>query len=290
MRVQKTRLRFNRRLLAETCANINRHQYMKHGPRGLAADRTNALVSCAFLFFACLGSSMDGDEGPVHSSGDETNVTALAQEGRLALRRGQDAEETETLLSAVKLFGRCAQLGRANAIRFYDLARAEHGLAARCEQQGDNQSARSWLDRAIADVKHALELDEHSADAHTLLADLYGSKIGLEGFWAAVRFGSKAESEAQAALRLNADNPRVQLTLGRRYLYSPKMFGGDLDRAIALFKKATTLDPQSDEAFRWLAIGWMRKGDRAQAKAALGEALRLNPRNRSTQRLLQDKP
>jgi tetratricopeptide (TPR) repeat protein len=155
------------------------------------------------------------------------------------------------------------------------------------ESKGDKKAAQHWLDRAVEDTQRALALDDQSSDAHTLLADIYGSKIGLEGFMAAVRFGSKAESESKVALRLNPENPRVHLTLGRRYLYSPKLFGGDLDQAIASFKKATTLDPHSDEAFRWLAIASLQKKDLAQAKAALDEALRLNPRNRSTQRLLQ---
>jgi hypothetical protein len=37
-------------------------------------------------------------------------------------------------------------------------------------------------------------------------------------------------------------------------LYAPSLFGGDIDKAIESFKKATQHDSRSDEAFVWLAI------------------------------------
>lgn len=62
-------------------------------------------------------------------------------------------------------------------------------------------------------------------------------------------------------------------------LYSPRMFGGDIEKAIESFRKATTVDPRSDEAFVWLAIAYSKKGDSSAAKSAVDEALRLNNRN-----------
>jgi Flp pilus assembly protein TadD len=57
------------------------------------------------------------------------------------------------------------------------------------------------------------------------------------------------------------------------------MFGGDVDQAVASFRKAIELDPKSDEAYVWLAIACRKKGDSAQADLALQDALRLNPRS-----------
>jgi tetratricopeptide (TPR) repeat protein len=217
--------------------------------------------------------------------GRPQDVVALGERAEARLQRGVDAEDPATVQSAVETLRRCTRLDPGNAVRVCELARAEYRLEALAEQKGDTRTARNWLAQAIADARQAIALDGNSADAHTLLADLYGTKIGLEGFWAAVRFGSAAESETKTALRLDPDDPRVQLTLGRRYLYSPRMFGGDLGRAIAAFRKAVQLAPDSDEALRWLAIALLKAGDRKQAAAVLDQALRLNPRSAATRRL-----
>lgn len=217
--------------------------------------------------------------------GRPQEAVALVERAEATLRRGVDAEDTAMVQSAVESLRRCTRLDPGNAVRVCELARAEYRLEALAEQKGDTRAARNWLAQAIADARQAIALQDQSADAHTLLADLYGTKIGLEGFWAAVRFGSAAERETKTALRLDPDNPRVQLTLGRRYLYSPRMFGGDLDRAIAAFRRAVQLAPHSDEARRWLAIALLKAGDRKQAAAVLDEALRLDPRSAATRRL-----
>jgi Flp pilus assembly protein TadD len=57
------------------------------------------------------------------------------------------------------------------------------------------------------------------------------------------------------------------------------MFGGDIDKAIESFRKATTVDPHCDEGFVWLAIAYTKKGDPSAAKAAVDQALLLNGGN-----------
>jgi Flp pilus assembly protein TadD len=64
--------------------------------------------------------------------------------------------------------------------------------------------------------------------------------------------------------------------VGRKYLFAPKIFGGDLGKAIESFRKATTLDPRYDEAFVWLAIAYRKSGNAQQSQVALSQALRLN--------------
>jgi len=94
-----------------------------------------------------------------------------------------------------------------------------------------------------------------------------------------MRLGPKAQAETQRALELDPNDPRIYIVIGRRQLYSPRMFGGDIEKAIESFRKATTIDPHSDESFVWLAIACGKKGDFKAAKAAVDEALRLNNRN-----------
>jgi len=57
------------------------------------------------------------------------------------------------------------------------------------------------------------------------------------------------------------------------------MFGGDIDKAVENFRKATQLDPSSDEDFVWLAVAYRKSGDSASAEKALQQAMLRNPRS-----------
>jgi len=94
------------------------------------------------------------------------------------------------------------------------------------------------------------------------------------------RLGPKIVAENKRAQELDPGNPLVLASLGRQYLHAPKMFGGDVDKAIENFRKSTQIDPHADETFVWLALAYRAKGDTANANLALAEALRLNPRSR----------
>jgi tetratricopeptide (TPR) repeat protein len=153
----------------------------------------------------------------------------------------------------------------------------------RCEAyaaHGDKKKAESALDEAIANVQQSLKLNEKLADVHSLLADLYGRKISFGvGMFAGPKYGPKIKAENQRAQELDPNDPRVFASLGREYLNAPKMFGGDVDKAVESFRKSTQLDPKSDETFVWLGIALRKKGDAAGAQQAFNEALRLNPRS-----------
>src|SRR5258708_8275042 len=122
-----------------------------------------------------------GQPPPAESSPE---VTRLGAEGKRALRAGMDREDAAELTLAQKAFEQCARLDGRNPVRFYDLARAESCLGTVLESKEGKKAAEHWRDDAIADVQRALVLDDRSSDAHALLADLYGTKIGLGGFWA----------------------------------------------------------------------------------------------------------
>ena len=147
-------------------------------------------------------------------------------------------------------------------------------------RQHDKKNAEHALDEAIENLEQSLKLDEKSPDAHSLLADCFGRKIGLgTQMFAGPKYGPKLQAENRRALELDANSPRAHASLGRQYFEAPKMFGGDLDKAIAEFRKAVELDPKSDETYVWLAMALRKKGDAAGAEKAIEEALRLNPQS-----------
>ena len=148
------------------------------------------------------------------------------------------------------------------------------------EMQNNKKAAIEALDMAIVAIQHALPLQEKSADAHSLLADLYGRKISYGGMFAGMKYGSKVDEENKQAMALDDKNPRVWASLGRQYLMAPKMFGGEITKAIESFQKSLALDPWQDETWVWLAKAFDKQGDKPKAREAIQRALQLNAQSR----------
>lgn len=199
---------------------------------------------------------------------------------RQLLKQGRTTQDQGTLSAARENFKKLIEDHPNQDLYWYLLARTDAYRSQAYVAQADKKNAEHALDEAIRNVQEALTINDNSADAHSLLADLYGEKIGFGmAMFAGPRYGPKVKEENQRALALDANNPRVYASLGRQYLKAPKMYGGDLDKAIESFRKSTQLDPKSDETFVWLAIALRKKGDEAGAQQALQEALRLNPQS-----------
>lgn len=191
-------------------------------------------------------------------------------------RRTRDESQLQSL--KVQLQQRASQNAN-DAQAYFLLAQVEAYLLDVFEARKDKKAAEAAVDSAIADAQHSIQLNDNSANAHSLLADLYGRKIGYGGAFAGPRFGPKVGDENKRAMALDAKNPRVWASLGRQYLMAPKMFGGDIAKAIESFQKSLELDPSQDETWVWLAKAFQKQGDIAKALDAIAHSLQLNPNN-----------
>jgi tetratricopeptide (TPR) repeat protein len=159
-----------------------------------------------------------------------------------------------------------------------DLARVQEYLADVHEMRKDKKAAGAAVDHAIDAVQRCIQLNDKSADAHSLLADLYGRKISLGNpMFAGPKFGPKVNAENVKAMALDDKNPRVWASFGHQYLMTPKRFGGDVRKAIESFQKSLAIDPSQDETWVWLARAYKKLGDKAKAQDAIQHAVALNP-------------
>jgi tetratricopeptide (TPR) repeat protein len=167
----------------------------------------------------------------------------------------------------------------ANDAELYlDLARVQGYFADVYEMRKEKKNAAEAVDKAIESVQRSIQLNDKLADAHSLLADLYGRKIGLgNGMFAGPKFGPKVKEENAKAMALDDKNPHVWASLGRQYLMAPKMFGGDTPKAIESFQKSLAIDPAQDETWVWLCKALQKQGDKTKAREAAEHALSLNP-------------
>jgi len=234
----------------------------------------------AFLTLLSVGVFADGPAIKKRQSTQDIQGTArLVSDAENQLEEGRTTLDEQELMAARGFFKECTVRDSKNARCYYDIARTEGYLGRVKRVHKDKKAAQSWIDSAIENAQRAIVINDKASDAHALLADLYGNKIGLGGVLAATRYGARVTSECERALELDPNNPRIYLVLGRKYLFAPKMFGGSLDKAVESFQEAITLDPKCDEGFVWLAIAYRKKGDSQNAAKALQRALRLNPRS-----------
>jgi len=207
-------------------------------------------------------------------------VSVLAEDDALgaaveAARKTHDEKQLQSLKT--QLEQTIAQ--NPNDVGSYlNLARVQEYFADLYDMRKDKKAAGVAVDKAIDAAQRSIHLQDNSADAHSLLADLYGRKISLgNAMFAGPKFGPKVKEENAKAVALDDKNARVWASLGRQYLMTPKTFGGDVAKAIESFKKSVALDPQQDETYVWLAKAYHRQGDKAKARDALQHALTLNP-------------
>ena len=161
---------------------------------------------------------------------------------------------------------------------YYDLARVHSYLLDVYEMRKDKKTAVAAIDKAIEAVQRSIQINDKSADAHSLLADLYGRKISLgNAMFAGPKLGPKIKEENARAMSLDDKNPRVWASLGRQYLMTPKMFGGDVAKALESLQKSLALDPAQDETWVWLARAFQKQGDKSKSHDAVQHALSLNP-------------
>lgn len=127
------------------------------------------------------------------------------------------------------------------------------------------------------------------AEALALLGSAYGARI--TGFWSGIKFGKKADQALEEAAAVAPDNPRTVLQQGISAYFSPKAFGGGLDRAEALLRRSLELFQSQPEdapwpnwgrvdAYAWLGQVLAKKGDVAGARDVYQQGLALEPDHR----------
>lgn len=154
----------------------------------------------------------------------------------------------------------------------YELAKVQGYLADVYLLRKDKKAAAKAIDSAIEWARRSIADNNQSADAHSLLADLYGRKISFGGVLAGPKFGPKVSEENKRAMALDDHNPQVWASQGRQYLMAPKMFAGDVNKAIESFQKSLSLDALQDETYVWLAKAYEQQGENSKACEAIQQA------------------
>lgn len=130
---------------------------------------------------------------------------------------------------------------------------------------------------AIALVERAIALDPSFAPAHAALASAYVTRLAYVTPDETRELEARAFAAAERALSLDPDLPEAFLARGDLLWTHSQRFAHD--RAVLEFRRALSLDPQSDEAHRRLARVYVHVGFFDEALQHADRALALNPSN-----------
>ncbi len=213
------------------------------------------------------------------------DAASLILEGKALITEGYNTNDMDRIKQAQALFQRARSDEEHAPHALYYLGFAEYRLASL------NQSTDQVVDhvnKGIHFLEKMLEHDEGNAEGQALLGSLTGWKAGIRPAQAMV-LGPRSNQLFASARKADPDNPRIQLLVSISDYNKPAMFGGDKEQALAGFHRATQLfeeRPETDpllpswghaDAYAWIGLIQMEFGRNTEAKAALDNALDIDP-------------
>lgn len=147
-------------------------------------------------------------------------------------------------------------------------------------------SPRALLERDLTRLQHLLEVGRGDPEEILFQIGLTLKKMEFAAreasVWADFLARFPASPKAEEAAKLRAD---ALFRWGALFYQQ-----GDLEAAEERFRQATEADPRNDTAWTWLGRVRLKLADGPGARAALQQALAINPANRSARYLMGVKP
>ena len=143
---------------------------------------------------------------------------------------------------------------------------------------GDDAAAeekRDYFERGIATGQRAVALQPTGVEGHFWLGANYGGLSEIRGIVQAIQMIKQVRAEMETALRLQAsyENGGAYLALGQLDRQLPRLFGGNITRAIAYLEQGLRVAPQNMSMRLALAQAYRDAGRREDGQRQLLEIL-----------------
>ena len=215
---------------------------------------------------------------------------SLLVNGRQMLRVRENQGSIDAMYAARAMFERALADSSLTAWSHYYIALADYRMANFLLASGEKNkdAASGHLKSAVEHLQESTRINPQSAEAYALLSSAYGRQVSLSPA-KSMFLGPKARKALRKAVKLDPENPRVVLSAAIRDFNTPKMFGGNKERAMQGFKRATELfareepvDPVQpvwghSQSYAWLGIAYQDRGELESAHGAYEKALEIDP-------------
>lgn len=162
-----------------------------------------------------------------------------------------------------------------------DLA-AVRDAAKLADDKADNFDAQVAAARLAAQAERYADAVKYFERANKIKPDDYDTLVALGNTYFDAEKFAAAERWYAAALAKKPDEVNVRTDYGLTFMLREP---AQLDRAIAEFKRSLEIDPQHPQTLQNLAIAYTRKGDAAQARAAIAKLEAVNPNSEALAQL-----
>jgi hypothetical protein len=217
------------------------------------------------------------------ASASPANANPISEADRL-FAHGEDAARDRQALAVLE---RALALDANNYQLLWRLARS-------CYFVGDdtpkNEKAR-YFERGIEMARRAVMLEPNGVEGHFWLGVNYGGISEQKGALNALQLVKKIRAEMETVVRLNGsyEDGGAYLALGEIDHQLPRLFGGNLKRAISYLEQGVRVAPQNMELKLALAETYLDAGRREDSRRQLQEILGMSinlaraKENRATQ-------
>ncbi len=222
---------------------------------------------------------------------NQSGLAELKTELETAVRQEAEADELRAIEERLEAFA--ANNDRSWMTRYW-MAYAGLHLAYRMENK---EEGLSCLQAALQHLEECLDRNGRFSEAYILEASIHSYMMSLTP-QDIVTLSDKVTRAMRRAARLEPENPRLLLTEGSTFYYTPEAYGGGMNKAKASFLKSVELFGTyrpvdstyptwgEDEACQYLAQIFVREQDLENAKRYYERALEINPTNRAVQNAL----
>lgn len=212
----------------------------------------------------------------------EINSNEILLKAKEYIKEGVNSSD-EAIFMETHAFLKKSNLSKSHLYHYY-LALTEYHLALLNLKKKDKSKANEYIDGGIENLKTSIEIKEDFSESFVLLSSFTALKISIKPFLGPF-LGPKSSRYLEKALELEPKNPRARLTKGIAFLNTPRLFGGDISKAIKELEMAINLfeeekskdsimpDWGKGEAYLWLSHAYFKYGNKKKAMEVASEGI-----------------
>ncbi len=166
----------------------------------------------------------------------------------------------------------------------FERAIAMYGLLNNTMANRDEDTFDEKYDETTDFLKEVIEKNPKAGEPKAVLSSIYGLAMGyspMKGMF----LGGKSSSLMESAMELNPESPMVQKLYAGSKLYTPPMFGGSVEKALAAYERSVALYELGETENNWmyldtlvgLSMAYSKTDQPDKAKATLEKAIAIEP-------------